>query len=109
VRTLVGSIGLVAAIPITTALAAFVAGREDVPAPTRTAAAPDDRDDRTDHGDRTDRPAVDPLWRRHVRGDLRTGYDPAKGPWRRPAVTAPAAPAPTRARRGRTGRGGSDD
>jgi uncharacterized membrane protein len=32
IRTLVGSIGLVASVPITTALAAVVAGREEVPA-----------------------------------------------------------------------------
>jgi uncharacterized membrane protein len=32
VRTLVGSIGLVAAVPITTVIAAVVARRDDVPA-----------------------------------------------------------------------------
>jgi uncharacterized membrane protein len=36
VRTLVGSIGLVASVPITTALAAAVAARETVPAPAKT-------------------------------------------------------------------------
>ncbi|WP_083752546.1 YibE/F family protein [Saccharothrix sp. ALI-22-I] len=103
VRTLVGSIGLVAAVPITTALAAFVAGREPVPAteePSPDPATPDPA---------TSDPAAasDPTWRKRVTGDLRTGYDPAKGPWRRP--TGPAGPATTRSRRARTARGESDD
>ena len=51
-RTLVGSIGLVAAIPITTAVAAFVASKEK---PHQSA--------------------------NRITGDLHTGYDPAKGPW----------------------------
>ncbi|QFZ17973.1 YibE/F family protein [Saccharothrix syringae] len=76
VRTLVGSVGLVAAVPITTALAAFVAGREAVagggePEAVEAVAPPT--------------PYREPDLRHHrVVGDLRTGYDPAKGPWRRP-------------------------
>ncbi|WP_433271778.1 YibE/F family protein [Actinosynnema sp. CS-041913] len=80
VRTLVGSIGLVAAVPITTALAAFVAGREDVPEP-EFADEDEPYDEPADEWD-DEEPAPD-RWTR-VTGDLRTGYDPDKGPWRRP-------------------------
>ncbi|MFJ6673010.1 YibE/F family protein [Actinosynnema sp. NPDC091369] len=105
VRTLVGSIGLVAAVPITTALAAFVAARETVP----DVAEPVEPDEPTGSVGRAPR-EPEPLWRRHVRGDLRTGYDPAKGPWRRPAApaTGRAEPAAARSRRARTARPGSD-
>ncbi|MFT7838658.1 YibE/F family protein [Saccharothrix sp. BKS2] len=91
VRTLVGSIGLVAAVPITTALAAFVANREPVP----DAAAPEPEPtgpETTQEAPEEPTPYREPDLRRHrVSGDLRTGYDPAKGPWRRPrrARTAP--------------------
>lgn len=102
VRTLVGSIGLVAAVPITTALATFVAGREPFPA----SPAPDD--DRTPDTDEVTS-ALNPTWRKRVSGDLRTGYDPAKGPWRRPAASGQAGPAPGRSRRARPARPGSDD
>ncbi|MFD7653460.1 YibE/F family protein [Actinosynnema sp. NPDC059797] len=86
VRTLVGSIGLVAAVPITTALAAFVAGREPVP----DEAAPEEPEEREGREEPT--PYREPDLRRHrVAGDLRTGYDPAKGPWRRPR-RSPAPP-----------------
>ncbi|MEU6151181.1 YibE/F family protein [Actinosynnema sp. NPDC047251] len=97
VRTLVGSIGLVAAVPITTALAAFVAIREPAPvtAPAREPEPepePEDVDtddaDTDDEYDDWDDPGWDepaePAWRTRMTGDLRTGYDPAKGPWRRP-------------------------
>ena len=95
VRTLVGSIGLVAAVPITTALAAFVVGREEVPAHPAAADPEDDPED--DPADEPEdaldgraggggREEPEPAPRRFARmtGDLRTGYDPAKGPWRRP-------------------------
>ncbi|ONI91097.1 hypothetical protein ALI22I_10040 [Saccharothrix sp. ALI-22-I] len=36
-------------------------------------------------------PAAEPAWRKRVTGDLRIGYDPAKGPWRRPTA-GPAGP-----------------
>ncbi|MGM1061183.1 YibE/F family protein [Saccharothrix sp. Mg75] len=113
VRTLVGSIGLVAAVPITTALAAWVAGREDAPA-TAGAAGPDDdpEDDREEDGPEDDVPTGTAAWSARVTGDLRTGYDPAKGPWRRPPRTAAserAAPPAARPRRARTARTGFDD
>ncbi|WP_306745431.1 YibE/F family protein [Saccharothrix yanglingensis] len=112
VRTLVGSIGLVAAVPITTALAAWVAGREEVPA---TAATPDPGDgpeDEPQDAPEDDGPTGTAAWSARVTGDLRTGYDPAKGPWRRPArVTASerAARPAERPRRARTARTGFDD
>ncbi|MEJ2858841.1 MULTISPECIES: YibE/F family protein [unclassified Saccharothrix] len=78
VRTLVGSIGLVAAVPITTALAAFVAGREDVPEPVVEPEV--EVDDEWDEEPEDDQP---PSRFERITGDLRTGYDPSKGPWRR--------------------------
>ncbi|GLZ34750.1 hypothetical protein Lesp02_69370 [Lentzea sp. NBRC 105346] len=96
VRTLVGSIGLVAAIPITTALAAIVAAQQDVPEPAEPAepAEPSEPSE----------PEV-PKKPNRIEGDLFTGYDPDKGPWRRP--TRPAAPQPGRRRRAEPGRTGS--
>ncbi|NUT92372.1 MAG: YibE/F family protein [Saccharothrix sp.] len=76
VRTLVGSIGLVAAVPITTALAAFVANREDIPEPE-----PEPEDEPAD--DYEDVEPEPPSRFDRITGDLRTGYDPSKGPWRR--------------------------
>ncbi|WNV89275.1 YibE/F family protein [Umezawaea sp. Da 62-37] len=73
VRTLVGSIGLVAAVPVTTVLAAIVAARE----PVSTVEEPEPEPD-----------PVAPRSRRRpvarLSGDIHTGYDPDKGPWRRP-------------------------
>ncbi|MBB5959460.1 putative membrane protein [Saccharothrix tamanrassetensis] len=83
VRTLVGSIGLVAAVPITTALAAFVAGREDVPRIEADEDLDDEPDDEAEDG-WDDEPEPEPERWSRMTGDLRTGYDPAKGPWRRP-------------------------
>ncbi len=80
VRTLVGSIGLVAAVPVTTALAALVAAREPVPVPAvdePAAAEPE-----------PDPEPVAPRGRRRpverLSGDIHTGYHPDKGPWTRP-------------------------
>ena len=73
VRTLVGSIGLVAAIPVTTAVAAFVASKEKPHQPAN-----------------------------RVTGDLYTGYDPAKGPWIRTAARGSQGPR-RREPMGRTG------
>ncbi|MEV0676203.1 YibE/F family protein [Actinosynnema sp. NPDC050436] len=101
VRTLVGSIGLVAAVPITTALAAVVAGRETVPArDAEPAPEPDDSAEGDSADDDRDEP-VAPAWRTRVTGDLRTGYDPAKGPWRRPGGRVRAEPRPPADRRRR--------
>jgi uncharacterized membrane protein len=44
VRTLVGSIGIVAAVPVTTLIAAIVAARTPVPAPVPTDDPHADRD-----------------------------------------------------------------
>jgi len=73
VRTLVGSIGLVAAIPVTTALAALVASKEKVPAP-EPAPEPEPA------------ASVKPRRRQATRftGDINTGYHPDKGPWTTP-------------------------
>jgi len=78
VRTLVGSIGLVAAVPVTTALAAIVAAREPVPESTVEEPA-------------TPEPEPEPVAPRGRRrpaerlsGDIYTGYHPDKGPWTRP-------------------------
>ncbi|MEU7477949.1 YibE/F family protein [Lentzea sp. NPDC042327] len=92
VRTLVGSIGLVAAVPVTTALAALVAVRQEV-AP---AAAPDPEPEPEPEPEPVKRakPATEPAPERAVRpararieGDL-YGYDPDKGPWVRPSGRA---------------------
>jgi len=76
VRTLVGSIGLVAAVPVTTALAAIVAAREPVPESTVEEQAPVEPE-----------PVAPRVRRRPVErlsGDIYTGYHPDKGPWTRP-------------------------
>ncbi|MEU5696322.1 YibE/F family protein [Actinosynnema sp. NPDC020468] len=104
VRTLVGSIGLVAAVPITTALAAWVAGREDVPASPEPEPA--------EEPPAAPLPAVEPIEHpanptRRITGDLRFGYDPQKGPWRRPRPRP--APRPARASRARPAPGESAD
>jgi uncharacterized membrane protein len=88
VRTLVGSIGLVAAVPITTALAAWVANHEPPPTSTSTSTATADP---TPDLDATHNPTPDPTPEpptptRRITGDLRTGYDPNKGPWHRPTT-----------------------
>ena len=49
VRTLVGSIGLVAAVPITTALAVFVVGQAHGLAATKTGGINDPREHRSRH------------------------------------------------------------
>ena len=97
VRTLVGSIGLVAAIPVTTALAALVAVRQEV-AP---AASPEPSEPEPEKP--AVKPAVKPR-RDRIEGDLFIGYDPDKGPWERPSAprarrAASARPAPPARRR----------
>jgi hypothetical protein len=97
VRTLVGSIGLVAAVPVTTALAALVAVRQEV-APA--AAEPSEPSE-------PEKPAAKPAAKprpARIEGDLFTGYDPDKGPWERPTAraarrAAPERPAPPARRR----------
>jgi uncharacterized membrane protein len=69
VRTLVGSVGLIAAVPLTTALAAAVAGAERRPAPGRGAAGAD-----------ASTPAVPPAgdgqtWVQQLRGAYRLDPD----------------------------------
>lgn len=91
VRTLVGSIGLVAAVPVTTALAAFVATRE--PAPTDPGPKPEPEP----AAEPEPEPEPEPGPPARITGDLRTGYDPAKGPWERPATQR--APRPRAAHR----------
>nr|WP_235921457.1 YibE/F family protein [Lentzea tibetensis] len=93
VRTLVGSIGLVAAVPITTALAAFVASRQDVPDAEPVAVAV---------AEPVVEPEPAPSASGRIEGHL---FDPAKGPWERPK--RPAAPAGGRRRRAEPGRTGS--
>lgn len=93
VRTLVGSIGLVAAVPITTALAAFVASRQEVP-DVEPVVEPVVEPDPS--------PEPAPSASRRIEGHL---FDPAKGPWERPR--RPAAPAGGRRRRAEPGRTGS--
>ncbi|SFR28506.1 Uncharacterized membrane protein [Lentzea waywayandensis] len=107
VRTLVGSIGLVAAIPVTTALAALIAVRQEV-API-AAAAPDPEPEpqpKSQPEPKTVKRAAKPVKPRPARieGDLFIGYDPDKGPWERPSEprarrAAPARPAPPARRR----------
>ncbi|WP_394616911.1 YibE/F family protein [Lentzea sp. JNUCC 0626] len=103
VRTLVGSIGLVAAIPVTTALAALVAVRQEVTpiaAPEPEPAEPSEPEPKT-----VKRAKPEPKPRpARIEGDLYTGYDPDKGPWLRPSGpaarrAAPARPAPPARRR----------
>jgi uncharacterized membrane protein len=99
VRTLVGSIGLVAAIPVTTALAALVAVRQEV-APLKTPEPEPEPEPKTV---KRAKPAPKPRPAR-IEGDLFTGYDPDKGPWERPSEprarrAAPARPAPPARRR----------
>ncbi|MFD4671164.1 YibE/F family protein [Lentzea sp. NPDC058450] len=101
VRTLVGSIGLVAAIPVTTALAAWVAVRQEV---TPVAVPePDPEPEPEPKTVKRAKPAPKPRPAR-IEGDLFTGYDPDKGPWVRPSRpaarrAAPASPAPPARRR----------
>lgn len=84
VRTLVGSIGLVAAIPVTTALAALIAARQEV-AP---AAAPDPEPEPDPEPAPKTAKRAKPAKPRPARieGDLFIGYDPDKGPWERPSA-----------------------
>jgi uncharacterized membrane protein len=105
VRTLVGSIGLVAAVPVTTALAAVVAVRQEA-VPAGEPAAPADPEPEPEPEPRTvkrAKPAVEKPARTRIEGDL-YGYDPDKGPWERPTSraarrAAPARPAPPARRR----------
>ncbi|MCR3753216.1 putative membrane protein [Lentzea californiensis] len=104
VRTLVGSIGLVAAIPVTTALAALIAVRQEV-APIAVQAPEPEPEPEPKTVKRAAKP-VKPEKPRPARieGDLFTGYDPDKGPWERPSEprarrAAPARPAPPARRR----------
>jgi uncharacterized membrane protein len=82
VRTLVGSIGLVAAVPVTTALAVLVATREPVVESTVEAPPAVEPDPEPEP-----EPAA-PLRRRRpaarLSGDIYTGYHADKGPWTRP-------------------------
>lgn len=90
VRTLVGSIGLVAAIPVTTALAALVAVRQEV---TPIAAPePEPEPEPAPKTVKRAKPVAKPRPAR-IEGDLFTGYDPDKGPWERPggATSEPRA------------------
>ncbi|WP_063757208.1 YibE/F family protein [Lentzea aerocolonigenes] len=102
VRTLVGSIGLVAAVPVTTALAALVAVRQEVPA-AETPPEPTEPEPKT-----VKRPKPEPKTEKprpaRIEGDLFIGYDPDKGPWERPSAprarrAAPARQAPPARRR----------
>jgi hypothetical protein len=102
VRTLVGSIGLVAAIPVTTALAALVAVRQEV-APTVAEPAEPSEPEKPAAKPAAKKPAAKPR-RDRIEGDLYTGYDPDKGPWERPTAraarrAAPERPAPPARRR----------
>jgi uncharacterized membrane protein len=96
VRTLVGSIGLVAAIPVTTALAAFVASKEKLPEHSEPEPEPDPEPE-----PEPDPPVVSADSRSapsRWTGDIYTGYSPEKGPWRRPGERVTRAP--TRHRQG---------
>ncbi|WP_352236713.1 YibE/F family protein [Lentzea sp. NBRC 102530] len=100
VRTLVGSIGLVAAIPVTTALAALVAVRQEV----TPIAAPEPEPSEPEPAPKTVKRAKPEPRPARIEGDLFTGYDPDKGPWVRPSRpaarrAAPANPAPPARRR----------
>ncbi|QUF06642.1 YibE/F family protein [Actinosynnema pretiosum subsp. pretiosum] len=115
VQTLVGSIGLVAAVPVTTALAAFVAAREEVVAGDDEEPAPaeddvedgveEDEDDEPVAAERAPEPTPPPA-RSRIAGDLRYGYDPSKE-WERVSPRSARPPAPPR--RARPGRRGFDD
>ena len=105
VRTLVGSIGLVAAIPVTTALAALIAVRQEV-TPLQSP-EPEPEPEPEPKTVKRAKPAPKPRPAR-IEGDLFTGYDPDKGPWERPGGSAsgpaarraaPARPAPPARRR----------
>jgi uncharacterized membrane protein len=80
VRTLVGSIGLVAAVPVTTALAAIVAARE--PEPGSTVEEPAAEEPAPEPEPVAPRGRRRPVER--LAGDIYTGYHPDKGPWTRP-------------------------
>ncbi|WP_197288712.1 YibE/F family protein [Nocardia sp. NRRL S-836] len=123
VRTLVGSIGLVAAVPVTTALAALVAVRQEVdptpakpadpepadpgpadPEPAGPGPEPEPEPRTVKRPKPAPKPAVQPA-RSRIEGDL-YGYDPGKGPWERPGPSeraarraAPGRPAPPARRR----------
>jgi uncharacterized membrane protein len=97
VRTLVGSIGLVAAVPVTTALAALIAVRQEV-APTAPAPEPEPEPEpepkTVKRAARPEQP--EPPRRTRIEGDLHIGYDPGKGPWERPSRRAGRRAAPER-------------
>uniref|UniRef100_UPI0039BF66BF YibE/F family protein n=1 Tax=Lentzea alba TaxID=2714351 RepID=UPI0039BF66BF len=97
VRTLVGSIGLVAAIPVTTALAALVAVRQEVAPAVPEPSVPSEPEKPAR------KPAAKPAAkepaaqrRNRIEGDLFIGYDPDKGPWERPTERAARRAAPAR-------------
>ncbi|MFD5828874.1 YibE/F family protein [Lentzea sp. NPDC060358] len=108
VRTLVGSIGLVAAIPVTTALAALVAVRQEVAPASAEPADPEPSAPEPKTVKRA-KPAATPVEPQpakpkpgkprpaRIEGDLFTGYDPGKGPWERPGD--PSGASAPRARR----------
>ncbi|WP_083268148.1 YibE/F family protein [Lentzea guizhouensis] len=110
VRTLVGSIGLVAAVPVTTALAALVAVRQEVTPVAAPDPEPEPEPEPEPKTVKRAKPAVEPAAkpaakpaRTRIEGDL-YGYDPDKGPWVRPSEraarrAAPARPAPPARRR----------
>ncbi len=70
-RSVVGTLGLIAAVPITTALAALVTARRDPP-DTRAHPGPyghTDPDDHPEHPDHPNRPDPDDLWTPRDRAD----------------------------------------
>jgi uncharacterized membrane protein len=89
VRTLVGSIGLIASVPVTTAVAALVASREE-PAPTHPAAVPPGGDD-PGRG-----PAGSP--RRRARGAAAPAGGAGPGTRRTAPPAEPGTPPPRRSR-----------
>ncbi|WP_434441342.1 YibE/F family protein [Lentzea sp. E54] len=106
VRTLVGSIGLVAAVPLTTALAALVAVRQEVAPIAAPAPEPDPEPEPEPEPKTKTVKRAKPVQPRPTRieGDLFTGYDPDKGPWERPSRpgarrAARESPAPPARRR----------
>ncbi|WP_245778001.1 YibE/F family protein [Lentzea xinjiangensis] len=99
VRTLVGSIGLVAAVPVTTALAALIAVRQEVVpaaggAPAESAKPAEPAEPAETAEPKTVKRAKPKPAR--IEGDLFTGYDPGKGPWERPSRPAARRAAPAR-------------